>query len=224
MGRAVRADDLPEHAAPPVGTIRPESRIRDPLDGELTLECLWNSASDRTVWLGYELNRRRGDEAGGFRTSVRRTVPPAEVRHMSRRNAARVCAIDPQFRDDRIRDDEPAGYRRGRVRRCYGCQSRVAAATPAAKRCRRTFAQAKKEARWAADDSRATAVRELALRQARVRAPPPDPSTADLAANPRNPSGTLSGDLEPAVAISIDHPEARRRSSTASSPTARWFG
>jgi len=57
------------------------------------------------------------------------------------------------------------------------------------------FADARKEAPWTVDDSRAAAVRELALRQARVWAPPPDPSTADLAANPRDPNGNLSGDL-----------------------------
>jgi len=57
------------------------------------------------------------------------------------------------------------------------------------------FAEPRKEARWAVDDSRAAGVRELALRQARVWAPPPDPSTADLAANPRDPTGNLSGDL-----------------------------
>jgi hypothetical protein len=51
------------------------------------------------------------------------------------------------------------------------------------------------EARWPVDDSRATAVRDLALRQARVWAPPHDPSTADLTANPGDLSGNLSGDV-----------------------------
>jgi hypothetical protein len=57
------------------------------------------------------------------------------------------------------------------------------------------FAEPRREARWDVDDSRAAAVRELALRQARVWAPPPDPSAADLTANPRDPDGNLSGDL-----------------------------
>jgi hypothetical protein len=57
------------------------------------------------------------------------------------------------------------------------------------------FAEPWKDARWVVDDSRAAAVRELALRQARVWAPPPDTPTADLAANPRDPNGNLSGDL-----------------------------
>jgi hypothetical protein len=57
------------------------------------------------------------------------------------------------------------------------------------------FASPRKDSRWAVDDSRAPVVRELALRQARVWAPPPDPSTADLAANPRDSDGSLSGDV-----------------------------
>src|SRR5690348_3685623 len=56
------------------------------------------------------------------------------------------------------------------------------------------FAEPRIEARWAVDDSRATAVRDLAMRQARVWLPP-DPSTADPAANPGDPDGNLSGDL-----------------------------
>ena len=57
------------------------------------------------------------------------------------------------------------------------------------------FAGPRKDSRWVVDNSRAPVVRELALRQARVWAPPPDPSTADLAANPRDSDGNLSGDV-----------------------------
>src|SRR4026207_836148 len=42
------------------------------------------------------------------------------------------------------------------------------------------FADPWKDGRWVVDDSRAAAVRELALRQARVWAPPPHPPSAAL--------------------------------------------
>jgi len=97
---------------------------------------------------------------------------------MSRRNAARVCAIV-----------------------VAGACAAVAVAEaawllPLERETRQTpFASPRKDPRWAVDDSRAPLVRELALRQARVWAPPPDPSTADLAANPRDSDGNLSGDV-----------------------------
>ena len=97
---------------------------------------------------------------------------------MSRRNAARVCAIV-----------------------VAGACAAVAVAgaawlLPLGRETRQTpFAGPRKDSRWAVDDSRAPVVRELALRQARVWAPPPDPSTADLAANPRDSYGNLSGDV-----------------------------
>ena len=57
------------------------------------------------------------------------------------------------------------------------------------------FAEPRKEEAWRIDDARAAKIREIALRQARVWAPPPDPSTANLAANPADPNGYLSGEL-----------------------------